>query len=482
MRYAFRAKFIAACVYAGAVLTTPTVGWCAEADPAAPSPLDEAVATMRGIRPEEFKGEQAKAKGEELNAAWETLMEAGPAGAARLKKELAALRDRQEQDDYFKLAAAALLWQIGKTKEADTVARIWSGGVDLSINYNYVFYTAYEAARTQDEAVLPMLSALLGDRAGRVFLNQHMMWVPWPLSHEFVWGAFGPKGLPALLRLLAETTDETTRASAVHLLAKAHYLPALGGIRRLAAEGADPVRREAVKALGTFGHPEDFAFLAAGLKTDDPEDTWAFAYALYEYEDLRAVPYLVPLLKSGDAALRAEVVACLSHLAMPAAVDALHRHAAEAPLEAERKETGQAVAGMLKRAGTSWDAYAAMAEDAQARLLAALREDRQRRYHLKPGDRRLTHADLLKAAAEWQEACSITGGTYEWVEERHVLDAATPADIPLLLDVEAKVYRRLSDECLYEIRTLDTLIRRLGRRRYRKHLGVCDTVRPSDPP
>ena len=482
MRHTFSATCVAACVYAGAVLATPIVGWCAEAGPAVPSPLDEAVATMRGIRPEEFKGARAKAKGKALNEAWQTLTEAGPTGAARLKKELATLCARNEKDDYFKLAAAALLWQIRKTKEADTVARIWSGGVDLSVNYNYVFYTAYEAARTQDEAVLSMLSALLGDRAGRVFLNQHMMWVPWPLSHEFVWGAFGPKGLPALLRVLRETTDETARASAIHLLAKAHHLPALGAIRRLAAEGADPVRREAVKALGTFGHPEDFAFLVAGLQTDDPDKAWAFAYALYEYEDLRAVPHLVPLLKSGDEALRAEVVACLSHLATPAAVDALHRHAAEAPLEEGRKETGETVAGMLRRAGTSWDDYAAVAEDAQARVLAALREDREGIYRLKPGDRRLTHADLLKAAAEWQEAGRITGGTYEWVEERHVLDAATAEDIPLLLDVEAKVYRRLSDECLYEIRTLDTLIRRLGRRRYREHVGVCDAVRLPDAP
>jgi hypothetical protein len=45
----------------------------------------------------------------------------------------------------------------------------------------------------------------------------------------------------------------------------------------------------------------------------------------------------------------------------------------------------------------------------------------EEKYELKPGDRKLIHKDLLKAAAEWKTNQRITGSTYEWVEDRHVL-------------------------------------------------------------
>jgi hypothetical protein len=62
----------------------------------------------------------------------------------------------------------------------------------------------------------------------------------------------------------------------------------------------------------------------------------------------------------------------------------------------------------------------------------------------------------------------ITGDKYEWVEDRHILDIATPDDINLLIDVQAHCLELLSDEALYEIVRLRTIITRLGRRRYRK--------------
>lgn len=69
-------------------------------------------------------------------------------------------------------------------------------------------------------------------------------------------------------------------------------------------------------------------------------------------------------------------------------------------------------------------------------------------------------------------------GPYGWVEDRHVLAAATAADIPLLLDIQAVCFTRLSDKCLSEIRTLQELVQRLGRRQFRKEVGVCDNVEP----
>jgi hypothetical protein len=115
-------------------------------------------------------------------------------------------------------------------------------------------------------------------------------------------------------------------------------------------------------------------------------------------------------------------------------------------------------------------------------LAASLRDRTEEKYHLKPNDRKFTHSDLLKAAAEWKTKGRITGGTYAWVEDRHILSAATAKDIPLLLDVAAVCYLCLSDECLYEVSTLQQLVQRLGRSRYRFKVGLCEKVEPLQGP
>ena len=98
------------------------------------------------------------------------------------------------------------------------------------------------------------------------------------------------------------------------------------------------------------------------------------------------------------------------------------------------------------------------------------------KYTLRPEDRRLTHEEMQKAAADWVKRGRITGGEYDWVESRHVLAAASDKDLELLLDVRAHVMQRISDECLYEVSILDDLIKRLGRSRYRKEVGLTENV------
>lgn len=438
--------------------------------------LEKAVAAMRRIDPSKMSEEQRDAKAKELNEAWQSLAKAGPAGVTRLKRELVDIDKAGEKDDFFKLGAAALLWSVGKLDEIETIVGIWSSGVDLTANCDYAFYTALHAARTQDPRVVPLLVQYLKDKEGGVFVAQHYLTVKWPLTHEFLWGAYGPKGLPTLARVLDESKDEVTLASAALLAAKAHYLPALPKVRRLAREGKGEARRMAVRALGEYGHPADFDLLVAGLKAKPGGQAKDFAWALCEYGDLRAVPHLVPLLTLPDDTLRHEVIGCLGYLLSPEALAATRRHSMSAGDEKEREWCALAVAGVLKALALDWDAYAAKSAQEQARLIASLHEKGEQECRRKPDDREFSHDDLLKAAAEWMKNHRITGGTYEWVEDRHVLAAATPADIPLLLDVKAKCYPRVSDECLIETRTLDGLVRRLGRSRYRKAVGVCEKV------
>jgi hypothetical protein len=450
------------------------------AEPIPAVDLGSAVAVLRKINAEGLTEKQKEAKGEEIEEACKRIQGAGPKGLAALKDELKKLDASKEKDDRFKLLAAAMLWEMGRMGEADTVAAIWSSA-DLTVNYNYVFFTACQAATTRDVRVLPMLKAMLRDQKGEAFIVMHSLPVKWPLSHAFAWGILGSQGVPVLERVLAESKDETERSSALALLAAAHDAKALESIRLLARRGSGPFRLQAVTALGAFGHPSDFEFLEAGLKSKDPQELWSFAYALYEYEDLRAVGPLVALLSTEDERLWAEVTACLEHLAAPEGLAALEKQAAAARTAERRERSRKAADRMLKALGVSGDEYAAKTPKEKAALFSAAREKAEEEYRLRPTDRKMTHEDLVKGAAEWRKNRRISGGTYAWAEDRHVLSVATAADVPLLLDVAGACCERLSDECLYEVRTIQGLIRRLVRGQHRAEPGLCEEVKPPGP-
>jgi hypothetical protein len=463
------------CALTLAILAAGFSSVAMSAEPSAADKLAKAVAVMRKIHPAALSEKQQEAKSQELDEAWKTLIDAGPAGAAALKDELKKIDAAKERDDHFKLGAAAVLWQIGKAGEASSIAAIWSGDVALTVNYNYVFLTAFDAARTQDARVLPMLVAILRDRQGKYFVAAHSLMIEWPLSDVFLWGALGSKGSPALLGVLGDSKDETARASAILLLARAQEIEAVEPIRRLARNGRGAVRGEAVKALGVFGCPQDYDFLIEGLK-GDPADARNFAYALYEYGDLRAVPHLIRLLGTADQPLDEEVIAGLAHFATPESIAALNRCGQAGKTLECRKTCNEAVAEALKPLKLTYESYAAKTPEEKAKLLGSLRDRLEAPYHLKPDDRKLTHDELLKAAVEWKANHRLQADDYDWVRDRHVLAAATAADIPLLLDVAAACYSRLSDECLDETHALEQIVQRLGRMRYRAEPGICEKV------
>jgi len=454
---------------AAAIIGTAAYGWGQQTRA---QQLQQTIAVLRKIDPATLTKEQQQQKGQEMNQAWQTLVQAGPRGAAALKAEIQAIDAAGERDDYFKLGAGAILWEIGKIKEADTIAELWSSNVDLSANYNYVFYTAFDAAMTQKPQVLGMLEAVLRDQQGSVYVVRHSMPVAWPTTHIFIWGAYGPQGKTHLLKLLNESTDDTTLTSVMTLLTRQQELAALERIRTLAREAAPAVRARALMSLGTFGHPQDFDVLATAMKSDDPKIAWAAAYGFYEYEDLRAVPLLAACLNGSDDALAREAISCLAYLAAPEGMQAVIDCAKTATSEERRNECAK----LMQYLKLTEEKFAVMSAEEKNKLTQEIRERYETKYQLQPDDKTLTHEEFLKAAAQWKRAGRITGGNYEWVEDRHVMAAATAADIELLLDVEAACFKRLSDECLTEIKILDQIIQRLGRSRYRAVVGICEKV------
>jgi HEAT repeat protein len=463
--------------------------------------LEQAIAVLRRVDRGKLSEQQQQAKAKEIDAAWGVIKAADKKGVARLKEEIRLVDQNREKDDYFKLNASALLWNIGQFDEVDAIVAIWKS-TPLSAQYNYVFHTAYAAARTQDRRALPLLLACLKDNHGRLVLPQQTM-TEWLGALEIIWGAFGPQGVPDLIHVLETSTDSAELESAIFLLIWTHELKALPRVREIAARGPREARLEAIRYLGFYGHPQDYDFLIAGLRSDDPEEVYVHVYALYEYEDLRAVPPLIPLLKADNEFFRREVFSTLIHLLTPASLDALRNFCEEAsrntrPDSQQRGECSM-IDSKLKDVKIDLGDYANKSSQEKADLIATARKSAEAWYQLRKDDKKLTRDQLIGAAQEWKRNGRIFGAKpltftplpkkdnkdntflvsvnkYDWVEERHILSAATAGDIPLLLEVKAALCARLSEGTLFEIRRLNEVIERLGRSRYRKVIGLTEKV------
>jgi len=451
-------------------------------EPAGPD-LDKAVAALRHIEPEKMTTAEKDIQAAMVERAWKVMKAAGKAGIPRLKDELKRLEESAEKDDFFRLNAAALIWDIGGFDEAQAISGVWAT-TPLTANYNYVFYPAFEAAMTHDERALPMLRAFLKDDSGAVFVAAHSLRVRWPMTVEFLWGTYGPAGLPALKSILDDSHEPVELQAAALLLSEAQYLEALPAIRRLAREGSSSgqgqpsVRMRAVECLALYGHPEDYEFLIGGLRSASADEARQYVYALHEYEDLRAVPHLTPLLKSRDASLRREVVGALVHLLTPESFEALHEYATTAKNEDERGQCKQIVARLLDALNLTWEQYAAQPPEQKNEVLAGLRE-RCDTIRGPGGSLEFTRDGFLAMLARWQKQGRLDAGNFKW-DEGQLLSLATAADINRLLDVRASIYMRLTDECISEVATIDEAVRLLGRSRYRKEPGLTAKTEPQE--
>lgn len=445
--------------------------------------LEDAVSTLRNSNLASLPEEQRAVKGEQLDEAWQFLRGSGNVGLERLKQEIQKIESKKEKDDFFMLSASALLWQIGKSAESKNIARIWNS-TPLSAHYNYVFYTAMEAAQTQEATVLPMLKAVLKDDKGGVVFPMHAMSVGWPLSHEFVWGTYGPAGLLVLAEILETSKDEVEIRSAMVLVARAQYLPSLPRIRQLASSEKENVRRYAIQSLGIFGHPDDYDFLVSGLRSTDTKELWSYVFALYEFDDLRSVPLLIPVLEKNDDALSVETFVTLLHLLTPESLAAASRYA-DKGTNTEMKEFFQRELSFIKHLLPA--DFEKRPASEQAKLVATVRN---KGLEFSPDDPPFTNKQLLEAAKIWKEKGAVYESGYDPGHDsvrgmdttismrsntpRMLIFAAKPENIDLLLETKASFYKRLSDECLYEVRDFDKAIKYIARSRYRKGIGITE--------
>lgn len=429
--------------------------------------LEDAISALRNIKSEGMSDEQQQAKAKQIDDAWKYLIANGQKSAARLKDEIQKVDSGKEKDDFFKLNATVVLWNIGKFTEADYIANIWST-TPVSTQYTYVFLTAFEAAQSQDPMVLPMLRAILKDNKGSMFVGQHSMNVGWPLSHEFIWGAYGVKGLPVLFEILDKSNDPVELQSTMLRLTQAQYLPALPKVRQLALDTRDDVRRTAITCLGKYGHPNDYDFFINGLKSTNPQDLFPFAFALYEFDDERAVPHLIPLLKTTDDQVKLEVSLALLHLLTPESLTAVKEETAKIKNVELKKFIERSIT--LRQDKIPAD-YAKKNRTQQAAILSKIRNNK---FFETPTDKKATNRQLHEALKEWKANGRIYGSSFEWIGIMQIIGAATADDLPMLIDTKSAFYKRLSDECLYETSDIDKAVKYIGRSRYRRGIGVTD--------
>jgi hypothetical protein len=242
-------------------------------------------------------------------------------------------------------------------------------------------------------------------------------------------------------------------------------MQALPEIREALNSDQQEIRDASINALGLFGHPDDYKLLIAGL--DDPDDESFFSYvvAIVEFGDIKAVPNLIPLLKSDNEDVRWEVAWGMgNNLASPEGLVTLKDCSTSSTDQDLKKYCETKIGSILESENLTWDEYAILPLAQQEKLTTNFRNgDRI----LKTGERAITHDELLEVVAEWNDTGRISSERgWDWVETRHILPAATGDDINLLVDGKAKFYLRLSDECLDEVEIVNDLIKWIGRSRY----------------
>ncbi len=422
--------------------------------------LSAAVAAMRGIDFDSVLCEEREAKAQEIDAAWETLIGAGPAGRAALLAELDALESGGDEDDYFRLSAAALLWRIGGLDEATMIADTWRQ-VPFEKQYPYVFYTAYEAALTRDLRALPMLVTFLGDKSGSMFLPQHCLDIEWPLALEFVWGAYGPAGYPVLLEIAVESGDATMAESALTALCTSEYAEALPVARRLAIEGKTAgIRRAAIRLLGWHGRARDWELLLIGLTSDDVDDIQACLWALYQFGDERAVSYVTPFCDHPDPWVRDEALALLALMCTSESIWAIHQVCEERPDCLDLHDYECYADAVLWMAGLDWEAYSALPPAGRERAIA---QARAILYGPRPGAAQLARSEALAILEQWAEQGYIDCDGLEDAENQ-IAAALGRDDIDALQELRASIYRRISDEAMYDAGRVERMIQKIVRR------------------
>jgi len=397
-------------------------------------------------------------------------MSSGELGATRLDAELTIAADHSLEEELFRIYAADLLFDIRGAGHAPRIARIWKSIHNRSL-LTSTFQTAFEAAQTRDNRVLPMLRLWFGAVDLKAFLPAHSLSIAWPQTAETLYLVCGPPCFVDLKSSLSQSTDHAELGSAAYVLSRTLEPEVLPRIRQLALSGSSHAKLQAIQALGWYGHPDDFELLRAGLKSQDEGTVYAHIFALIDFGDLRASEDITPYVDSPVAKIRKEALLSCTYLPTVRSTDILIKRVTEKSndLEAEFDEQLTALCNSLRMDRVTF--LRAWPREKE-RLISQILVDREKSFDLKAGEPAITREALL----QWIQESSLGGHLSGGLSTSQILSQARPEDIPLFVEVKSRLLTRLSDECLYEVQKVDLIVKRLGRARYRKEVGTTFKV------
>jgi hypothetical protein len=334
---------------------------------------------------------------------------------------------------------------------------------------NQFFDLCHVLARSANPQVFPVIDKFLANKDKKMFLAQHFLNVEPRDMLTLIYGVYGRSASKHLLEVLQKSTDVTTRKNAILMLATFKYDPATPVIRQIASnEKTDPeLRASAVKYLGRLADPKDIELFKKLLKDKNPEMRYGALFSLYELELPSTVPLIIPLISDTDEKVQGEAAANLSLMMTPAGAETLVSQLAKEKSENAKEIIKKLLGGWAESGGSNPDEFLSMKAPDRAKVITKVLEQRAQKYTLQPGDKKLTHDELLEAAREWKTAHAVSGGAFQWVEDRHLLDAASVKDLDLLFEIRAAICWRVSDESLGEISLIDDLIRRVHKRQFK---------------
>ena len=453
------------CVVAAAIAWGAVAAVAEDGKKTAEDQVGQAIKFMRDVDLKaiyKLPPKQREAEAIKLDEAWQTLLDNGKTSIEKLKEEFKRMEAAKEKNDFFALGASVLIWEIAKADEAELIAKLWQGA-DLSVNYNYVFSTAMQAAVTRDPKVLPILKAVLADRKGTFPVPQHAMRLRWPETIEFIWGVYGYDGLAELHKVLKTSQDPAELVSAMTLLTGSYYLPALEDIRKLTQSKDQAVRDCAYEQLGRYSHPDDRKRLVEAAKNGNR----AAFEGLVVASDPAAMDVIDKYLDSKDEKTQDLVLHACYAVPCRKGLDLVLAWSADPKKSGHDARKLEFVRdGIFGAIQSSAEAYQKLDDAGKDKLFAKLPARRVLSYD--PVAKKISHDQFVEAVKYWQSKKRIEHEKYKDVTEEQAFAVATPDDIKMLVDLKARIHERLSDESLYEIRDINKLIWNILQRKFQQ--------------
>lgn len=442
-----------------------------ESTPPSASEIAEAIETHREYFAAQSSTDEVEAQ---LDRAMLVLERGGANTLPAIVTAVDASIREHRTEDAFRVWACGYLWIADPTKCFADVLRIWPSIESFESEFALAFEVALGIAQNHPDQAIPVMRPLLINRTGEVLLHEYSPF-GYPRTHVMLWSQLGMEGCDALRKILGDDEDDGVRSTVIRLLGYTTDLAALPSIRAIAHSGSGDSRRHAITALGLYGHPDDFDFLVGLLEEQDVEIVKAAVIALFDYEDMRAVPKLLPLLDAQHAPLLGELFATLGHLATVEVLAKFAPMLRAAPAGLPEAFQSHIMPG-FRAIGVTWKSYVAMKPEQQAETITMARAALQERFIRGPGERAMTRDEFASTMAQWTKTRSLSSPGTEWVTEKQIVEVCTIDDVPALIELRGACLATGDDTGFTNADRIDQMLRRIVRATYRTEVGVCARV------